>query len=400
MSKISVIIPTYNRARLLPEALKAVLSQSRPIDQIIVVDDGSSDDTEAVVKNLSPDILYIYQENSGKSAALNRGLESCTGDYIWICDDDDISERDAAKMLADALDRNPEAGYAFGKYNRFAEDPATGKHHIFGCGYWPNLTETSIAVALLEDFFIFQNATFVRKAAYDAVGPFRTDLVRSQDYEMITRLAIAYHGVYVPEFMFRQREHQGERGSSKDRFSVSQQFAKWMQYDADIFRAILPNIPMDLLVPPTLHGTVIANRAAILQRATIYARRKIWVCAFEDLRTAVRMSPAPLTAAEAQICGRFLLSKYGCDEVASERWITHELRILREQGETGRSIASLVSRGLLWRIKEAVQLGRRSTAFGFVRAYLEINGPVGIISELRRRLRPPVARTGAGRDRD
>ncbi|MEA2017629.1 MAG: glycosyltransferase family A protein [Campylobacterota bacterium] len=88
---ISVIIPTYNRENLILRAINSVLNQTLKVDEIIVVDDGSKDDTRCIVKNL--DIKYIYQENSGVSSARNRGIKEAKNDWICFLDSDDIWDK-------------------------------------------------------------------------------------------------------------------------------------------------------------------------------------------------------------------------------------------------------------------------------------------------------------------
>lgn len=87
---VSVIIPTYNRAGFLEEALKSVLNQTYSNLEIIVVDDGSTDNTKEVLKPFKDKIKYFYQENKGPAAAKNTGLKSANGEYIAFLDSDDL----------------------------------------------------------------------------------------------------------------------------------------------------------------------------------------------------------------------------------------------------------------------------------------------------------------------
>ena len=86
--KISVIIPTYNRANFLIKTINSILNQSVVVDEIIIVDDGSTDNTKEILSSLN--IKYIYQENNGVSSARNRGIVEATYDWIAFCDSDDI----------------------------------------------------------------------------------------------------------------------------------------------------------------------------------------------------------------------------------------------------------------------------------------------------------------------
>lgn len=86
---ISVIIPTYNRSQSLHRALQSVYRQTLMPGEIIVVDDGSNDGTEQMLRNEFPEVRYIYQQNRGVSAARNRGIAAASGDWLAFLDSDD-----------------------------------------------------------------------------------------------------------------------------------------------------------------------------------------------------------------------------------------------------------------------------------------------------------------------
>ncbi len=89
MASVSVIIPTFNRQAVIGRALASVYAQSRLPDEVIVVDDGSNDDTAALIKERFPDVIYLYQENSGVSAARNRGILEAKSEWLAFLDSDD-----------------------------------------------------------------------------------------------------------------------------------------------------------------------------------------------------------------------------------------------------------------------------------------------------------------------
>jgi glycosyltransferase involved in cell wall biosynthesis len=93
--KISVIIPTYNRAKFINKTLDAVFNQSFKVDEIIVIDDGSTDDTKEALQNFP--IKYTYQKNSGVSSARNTGIKEAKNQWICFLDSDDIWDRDKIK---------------------------------------------------------------------------------------------------------------------------------------------------------------------------------------------------------------------------------------------------------------------------------------------------------------
>ena len=91
MSGISVIIPAYNREKLLPQTLESLLRQTLPAEEIIVVDDGSTDRTAAVAESFGEPVRVIHQENSGPAAARNRGFLESLGEFIHFFDSDDLA---------------------------------------------------------------------------------------------------------------------------------------------------------------------------------------------------------------------------------------------------------------------------------------------------------------------
>lgn len=106
---ISVVIPTYNRAHYVCEAIDSVLAQTYKNIEIIAVDDGSTDNTKDIIQQYSSRIKYIYQNNAGPSAARNNGIKQSNGDLIAFLDSDDI-------WLAEKLERQVEID---GKIHRY-----------------------------------------------------------------------------------------------------------------------------------------------------------------------------------------------------------------------------------------------------------------------------------------
>jgi len=113
--RFSVIIPTFKRAQLLGDAIRAALAQSHPNREILIVDDGSPDDTRNVASTFGDAVRYFRQENKGKSAALNLGISASTGDAIIVLDDDDLFPPWTVAKHAEALERNAAADFFFGQ---------------------------------------------------------------------------------------------------------------------------------------------------------------------------------------------------------------------------------------------------------------------------------------------
>ncbi|WP_165842782.1 glycosyltransferase family 2 protein [Phenylobacterium deserti] len=377
MTGITAIVPTMNRPQLLRQCVESLLAQTRPLSEILVVDDGSELDVAQALAGLAGPIRIIRQPNRGKAAAVNLGLSEARGDYIWICDDDDLALPDAAARLGAALDGS-DAGFAYGSFQRFRDDPQTGERRIFGPGYWPADGEHGeLFSALLDDFFIFQFATLVRRSAFETVGVFREDLVRSQDYEMILRLARAFEGRRVEGPLFLQREHDAPRGSQADGFDAARSFEKWIEYDQKIFADLLCTMPIEEFAPAALRSAdpAVRLRAAHLKRGCVLARRKLWKAALAEFRHACALScAAPPTPEETAIAGRILNGKYGCREVVDDRALLNELAEAFRVHPYGRHLVGEVARPLRWRAREALLSARLREGVGYLAALARLMG--------------------------
>jgi glycosyltransferase involved in cell wall biosynthesis len=114
--KVSVIIPTFNRANLLLEAVQSVLNQSYQDFEIIIVNDGSTDDTEQVISNYSDRIHYVKQQNAGVNAARNHALRLAQGEYIATLDNDDIWLDYKLELQVEILDKFKSAGFIYSNF--------------------------------------------------------------------------------------------------------------------------------------------------------------------------------------------------------------------------------------------------------------------------------------------
>ncbi len=341
-------MPTYNRADLIGESLRAVIAAAGADDEILVVDDGSTDATQAVVAAMAPRVRYVRQPNAGKSAALNRGLAMTDGAHVWICDDDDLLRPGAVPLLLAALDTGS-AGFAFGRHERFRIDPVAGRVAM-GTGYWPDLSAGSIVRHMLEDAFVMQNAALVKRACYRDVGPFDERFLRSQDYEIFVRLTLRHRAVHVDAVIFDQRKHEGVRGPSAARHAVTGAEEIWRQFDRRIFEtnAGLLSVPV---FEAMFEGSDMAlrNRAARLQRACVHARHDLWETAVADLRRAAALAPdTPLHPIESAICARVLGGKHGFASALAQP-VAGALRSLY-RGPGGPIMRAILG-GVLWRLR-------------------------------------------------
>ncbi|MCK0168478.1 glycosyltransferase family 2 protein [Jannaschia sp. S6380] len=373
MPLISAIVPTYNRARFLRQTIDGLRRQTRRVDEIILWNDGSTDETLDVVRDLGKGIRVFSAANAGKSAALNAAMAEARGDYIWICDDDDIALPGAAATLAGILDANPGAGVAGASYRRFREgQPEQGP------GYWPDMGTGTPIRHVLEDIFLFQNAMMVRRELYDRVGPFREDLPRSIDYEMLVRLGLAAPIVMTEEAVFLQRKHDGDRGPAAARHAADQSEAVWKATDRAIFAGFRDRIPLSFYEAMfQADGPEALRRVALLQRACVHARKTDWPAAIADFNAAAGLLPqAALGATERRICLRAMAGKHGIAE-AMEPATRHALRGIARRTPAGAAIATALRHGLRWRLRVAVTRRDLGDTVGIARLAMALRGGGG-----------------------
>ena len=377
MKRISFIMPSFNRANYIAESFESVLAQMQAEDELVIVDDGSTDDTESAVAPYLDRLRYVRQDNAGKSAALNRAMGMTSGAFVWICDDDDLLLPGAVEALVGAITQSG-ADMAFGRYTRFRIED--GKQVDMGTGYWPDLSAGSVMRHILEDAFAMHNGSLVRRATYDRIGPFDTDMLRSQDYEMFVRIALSSSIVYVDRDIFLQRKHDGDRGPAAMTHKAAKSDAMWVNFDRKIFARLRD------LVPEAFFTSMFASpqdtlkrRAGLLQRACILARHGLWDAALDDCdRAAGIAANTPLHPLEIATCRRISAGKHGFDGMLAKENAA-ALRALGRKNPIGAAIAGEIHRGLFWRL--------RSEASGDRAAALRVlANPSALVSLLRHRL--------------
>ncbi len=213
---VSVVIPTYNRAQALKAALSSVYAQSHQPHEVIVVDDGSTDDTAQVVSTFER-VHYIYQDNQGVSAARNRGIEACTGAYIAFLDSDDT-------WLPTKLDVQLQALEETGLRLCHTEEiwirngvrvNQKKKHKKAGGDQF----ERSIELCCISP-----SSVLIQREVFDEYGVFDEALPACEDYDLWLRVCAFEHVCFVSEpqiYKFGGHDDQLSRAfPAMDRFRL------------------------------------------------------------------------------------------------------------------------------------------------------------------------------------
>ena len=202
MSKISIIIPTYNSEKTIEETITSLQQQSFTDYEIIVIDDGSQDNTIKVVKSIVEPRLQLFSyENGGVATARNRGIAHATGEFIAFLDADDLWSPDKLALQIEALYQNPEAKVVYSWTNYIDEQ---GKPLFSGTRYF---YRGNVYQQLLQTNFLTNASNIlVHRDVLDLVPGFDPKLAYTADWDFYLRLAKNFNFVVVPKFQIYYRQ--------------------------------------------------------------------------------------------------------------------------------------------------------------------------------------------------
>lgn len=195
---VSVIVPAYNYARFLPEALESVRAQTYPDWECIVVDDGSTDETASVLRAAATNdsrVRYVSQTNRGPSAARNRGIAEATGEYLQFLDADDVLPPAKLEHQVLTMEADPSIDIVYSDA-RFFRGSSTDFLAYRAPGPRPSTTPGTSSAdpllrALIENNIIMVEGPLVRRSVIATVGPFEESLDRAEDWQYWLRCALA-----------------------------------------------------------------------------------------------------------------------------------------------------------------------------------------------------------------
>jgi len=231
---IAVVIPTYNGATYLPATLESIMAQRRPPDEVIVVDDGSTDDTPVLAARFPPNVRTIRTEaNHGICHARNAGIAASRSQWIALCDHDDVWLPDKLTRQLDAIRAVPDVDFLFSDFVDVVGNTWTGKRKFLqvsdqywaegrrdlGDGVW--LFETPLLPRLIRFQPIFPSTVMFSRALFDRIGGFDDALGHepAEDLEFTLRAIARTRVLAIAVPLVGKRDHGG--GLSDDNLATA-----------------------------------------------------------------------------------------------------------------------------------------------------------------------------------
>ena len=209
---ISVIVPTYDYGRFIGDSIRSVLEQTYTSYEIIVIDDGSSDETTSVLQQFDGRIRYVYQENRGPSAARNLGIKIARGEYISFLDADDLWTPNKLELQLSDINSHPDIGMVFSDCQTFTAETIVKTSFLAGKSIDMNMiSQKPISQAfmkLLLDNFITTSSVMVRKECFEKIGLFNESLRSVEDRDLWLRISASFGITGIPFILCRKRLHE------------------------------------------------------------------------------------------------------------------------------------------------------------------------------------------------
>lgn len=375
---VSLIVPTFNRAKYLQSSIASLVAQTHPFDELLIVDDGSTDNTPDIVPTLPGHPIYLRKENGGRAAAINHGVRHAKGDLIWVFDDDDIAlPNSLALLIAPFLQPGAAVDFTYGPWYLCDEKP-DGTLKVAGTSQSPLRSGNEFFHEMLFRCFTQGNAMLIARRCYDAIGPLREDLIRSQDHEYMLRLSRRFTATPVSEPIFYWRRHAGPRGAGSGKmFSVQHLNRNWHLYRQKIFVDVNRDFPLTDYLPESRQTDYPGNaREARLTRAVVMACHGLWTIALEDFSNVATTRPeAAWTPHETAVLDRLAasLTSDSLIDLASSNAGPH-LKSLNRTA-LGRDVVQQIARGGRWEVHNHVRDREYGAAWQVTRSLMSAIGP-------------------------
>jgi glycosyltransferase involved in cell wall biosynthesis len=273
---VSVIVPSYNMARFLAQAVESALGQTYQDLEVVIVDDGSTDDTTEVVEQWAGNarVRVVRQKNGGLSDARNKGIAAAHGSFVALLDADDIWLPEKLSRQMPLFHGHPEIGVVYSDYERMDGEgrplPKGPTHMHRG---W-------ISAPLLIDNFVSASTAVVRRQCFERQGGFDISLRTGEDYEMWLRLSVEWQFDFTPEATLRYRTWSGQ---------MSRDFRARYATGINIMRKFLEQNPG--VVPGSVLRSAWAHTYTGRGNVTLWHGRDRW-SALRDYLRALTFRPS------------------------------------------------------------------------------------------------------------
>ncbi len=211
---VSVIIPSFNAEQYIAEALESIFGQAyRPIE-VVVVDDGSTDETQSVLESFKDRIYYLCQDNKGPSAARNTGIKVARGKYIAFLDSDDLWTDGKLQQQVEIMETYPDVGLLSGDMQRFSEEQVKVSSMFERYGFDHNFFDGKFYVKdaykkiYTQGNYIPTGSVIVRRNCLEKVGHFDENLRHSEDLDLWLRISIHFKLAYSRKIWLKRRDHE------------------------------------------------------------------------------------------------------------------------------------------------------------------------------------------------
>lgn len=213
MPKVTVIIATYNAIAYLPSTVDSVIQQTFTDFEVLIVDDGSTDETvEWVSKLVDPRVRLISQANQGVAVARNQGIMGAQGEYVAFLDADDLWEPTKLEKQVKCLEENPQVGLVNTSIVNIDEQ---GKP--LGAVNAPDVEGNVLKYIVEENLILCGSAPMVRRSCLEAVQGFDQKLMSAEDWDLWIRLAARYDFAVVREPLVLYRQHLNSKSNNIER---------------------------------------------------------------------------------------------------------------------------------------------------------------------------------------
>lgn len=209
---ITAIIPTYNRANYICEAIDSVLAQSHPLDEIIVIDDGSTDNTRELLDSYGNRIEYFSQCNRGPGAARNYGMRVAKGDFLAFLDSDDVWVPDKTRIQLQMFNNFPDLDIVFGDMANFSQDRDNNVPEIKNRQIHDYCAAHSSHIEHILDCLVIDNiiptpTVIIRKSCISKIGFFDDRFTIAEDFDYWLRAARCCRFGFTNAVLIKRRRH-------------------------------------------------------------------------------------------------------------------------------------------------------------------------------------------------